>query len=37
VAVDQPRKRLRDYGLQSVRLLWPTKDLGVFEQEVGEL
>ncbi len=28
-------KRLRDYGLQSERLLWPTKGPGVFEQEVG--
>src|SRR5256885_14395210 len=26
--------RLRDYGLQSERLLWPTKGPGVFEQEV---
>ncbi len=30
-------KRLRDLGLQSERLLWPTKNLSVFEQEVGEL
>ena len=28
-------KRLRDYGLQSERLLWPTKGPGVFEQELG--
>jgi NADH-quinone oxidoreductase subunit B len=27
--------RLRDYGLQSERLLWPTKGPGAFEQEVG--
>ena len=27
-------KKLRDYGLQSERLLWPTKGPGVFEQEV---
>ncbi|MEX2210932.1 MAG: NADH-quinone oxidoreductase subunit B family protein [Gaiellaceae bacterium] len=27
--------RLRDFGLQSERLLWPTKGPGVFEQEVG--
>jgi NADH-quinone oxidoreductase subunit B len=29
------RTRLRDYGLQSERLLWPTKGPGVFEREVG--
>jgi len=28
-------KRLRDYGLQSERLLWPTKGPSVFEQELG--
>ncbi len=28
-------KRLRDYGLQSERLLWPAKGPGVFEREVG--
>ena len=28
-------KRLRDYGLKSERLLWPTKGPGVFEQELG--
>ncbi len=28
-------KRLADYGLQSERVLWPTKGPGVFEQEVG--
>ena len=28
-------KRLRDYGLQSERLLWPTKGPGVFEQELA--
>jgi len=27
--------RLRDYGLQSERLLWPTKGPGAFEREVG--
>ena len=30
-------KRLRDYGLQSERVLWPTKGPGVFEQEVAQL
>src|SRR2546422_10844647 len=29
--------RLRDYGLQSERLLWPTKGPGVFEQEVAAM
>ena len=29
--------RLRDYGLQSERLLWPTKGPGVFEQEVDAI
>jgi len=28
-------KRLRDYGLQSERVLWPTKGPGVFERELG--
>jgi NADH-quinone oxidoreductase subunit B len=28
-------KRLRDYGLKSERLLWPTKGPSVFEREVG--
>ncbi len=28
-------KRLRDYGLQSERLLWPAKGPSVFEREVG--
>ena len=38
MAVDRPhQKRLRDYGLQSERLLWPTKGPGVFENEVGML
>jgi NADH-quinone oxidoreductase subunit B len=32
--VDRP-KRLRDYGLKSERLLWPTKGPSVFEQELG--
>src|SRR5438034_9007912 len=30
-------KLLRDYGLQSERLLWPTKGPGVFEQEVSAM
>ena len=30
-------KRLRDFGLQSERVLWPTKGPGVFEQELGDL
>ena len=34
MAVDRP-KRLRDYGLQTERLLWPTKGPSVFEQELG--
>ena len=29
------RTRLRDFGLQSERLLWPTKGPGAFEQEIG--
>ena len=28
-------KRLRDYGLQSERLLWPTKGPSKFEEELG--
>jgi NADH-quinone oxidoreductase subunit B len=28
------KKRLRDYGLQSERLLWPTKGPSVFEREL---
>ena len=28
-------KRLREYGLQTERLLWPTKGPSVFEREVG--
>ena len=33
--VDGPgQKRLRDYGLQSERLLWPTKGPSKFEQEM---
>jgi NADH-quinone oxidoreductase subunit B len=28
-------KRLRDYGLQSERVLWPNKGPSVFEQELG--
>ncbi len=31
------KKRLADYGLQSERLLWPTKGPGAFEQEVESL
>src|SRR6059058_5187325 len=34
MAVKQP-KRLREYGLKSERLLWPTKGPGVFERELG--
>jgi NADH:ubiquinone oxidoreductase subunit B-like Fe-S oxidoreductase len=30
-------KKLRDYGLQSERLLWPTKGPGAFEQEVAAM
>jgi NADH:ubiquinone oxidoreductase subunit B-like Fe-S oxidoreductase len=30
-------KKLRDLGLQSERLLWPTKGPGVFEQEVAAM
>jgi NADH-quinone oxidoreductase subunit B len=30
-------KRLRDHGLQSERLLWPTKAPGKFETEVNDL
>jgi NADH-quinone oxidoreductase subunit B len=38
MAVARRKKtRLADYGLQSERLLWPTKGPGVFEQEVGDL
>ena len=29
------RTRLRDFGLQSERLLWPTKGPSAFEQEIG--
>jgi NADH-quinone oxidoreductase subunit B len=37
VAVTKRKKRtrLRDFGLQSERLLWPTKGPGAFEQEIG--
>jgi NADH-quinone oxidoreductase subunit B len=37
MAVTQRKKRtrLRDFGLQSERLLWPTKGPGKFEQEIG--
>jgi NADH-quinone oxidoreductase subunit B len=34
VAVE-PTKRLRDYGLKSERLLWPTKGPSVFERELS--
>jgi hypothetical protein len=34
VAID---KRLREYGLQSERLLWPTKGPGAFETEVAAM
>src|SRR4029078_11173298 len=34
VMADGP-KRLRDYGLQSERLLWPTKGPSHFEEEMG--
>ena len=38
MAVARRKKtRLADYGLQSERLLWPTKGPGAFEQEVGDL
>jgi NADH:ubiquinone oxidoreductase subunit B-like Fe-S oxidoreductase len=30
-------KRLRDHGLQSERLLWPTKSSSKFEDEVNDL
>src|SRR5574339_90049 len=30
-------KRLKDYGLQSERVLWPSKGPGVFETELGDL
>jgi NADH-quinone oxidoreductase subunit B len=30
------RKRLRDFGLNTERLLWPTKGPGVFERELTE-
>ena len=36
MAVDKP-ERLRDLGLQSERLLWPTKGPSVFEREVDDL
>jgi hypothetical protein len=31
---DEP-KRLRDYGVASERLLWPTKGPSKFEEELG--
>jgi NADH-quinone oxidoreductase subunit B len=30
-------KRLKDYGLNSERVLWPNKEPGVFENELGDL
>ena len=35
MAVEETGKRLRDYGLSSERLLWPTKGPGAFERELG--
>ena len=32
---DEQPTRLRDYGLQSERLLWPTKGPSRFEEEMG--
>src|SRR6516165_10339604 len=32
---EQPVTRLRDYGLQSERLLWPTKGPSHFEEDLG--
>src|SRR5579884_3697305 len=32
---DEQPTRLRDYGLQSERLLWPTKGPSRFEEELG--
>ncbi len=38
MAVDKRRpKRLRDYGLNSERLLWPTNEPSVYERELGDL
>jgi len=37
VAVNERPKRLRDYGLNTERLLWPTKGPSVFENELGDL
>jgi len=34
---DGPPKRLAGLGLSSERLLWPTKERGVFENEVAQL
>src|SRR5215475_12653694 len=31
----KPNVRLRDYGLQSERLLWPTKGPSHFEEDIG--
>jgi NADH-quinone oxidoreductase subunit B len=36
MAVDGKPKRLRDYGLKSERLLWPTKGPSHFERELTE-
>ena len=35
MADETPKPRLRDYGLQSERLLWPTKGPSRFEEEMG--
>jgi NADH-quinone oxidoreductase subunit B len=35
VAPVRKKRRLADYGLNSERLLWPTKGPGAFENEVG--
>src|SRR5215831_13138412 len=32
---DEQHPRLRDYGLQSERLLWPTKGPSQFEEDLG--
>jgi NADH-quinone oxidoreductase subunit B len=37
VALEEPRKRLADYGLSSERVLMKHKAPGVFEREVAEL
>ena len=37
MAVRRKPTRLRDYGIQSERVLWPTKGPGAFETELGDL